>query len=145
MAAGLALTIMRTENHDARSHFSRVHPRVYEVVAALAIWLILSAWVFFAGGGYTSLSLGVVTLFFLMAVGLPLIMSRVGHGLEDAEHDHRPAAPFQEWASGDIDVSGGRLLGYDAAVQVLLPIAAVSIGMTLIGLAFYFALPTVSS
>ena len=38
-------------------------------------------------------------------------------------------------------VSTGALSGREAAMQILLPIAAVSIGMTIFGLVFYFDVP----
>jgi hypothetical protein len=128
------------QTHPLRHNRSRsdtLHPRVYQAVAALALWLVLSIWLFFSAGSYTSLTLTVVSGFILVAVGLPLILSRVGQGLE---HDER-AMSFHDWIHGDFSAWEMKIGGAEAATQVLLPIAAVSIGMTLIGLVFYLAVP----
>jgi hypothetical protein len=45
--------------------------------------------------------------------------------------------PFATWTGG--------IPGREAAIQILLPIAAVAFGMTLFGLAFLFAVPHLSS
>jgi hypothetical protein len=132
-----------TDHQHPAGHLQsdRVHPRVYQAIAALALCLILSVWVFFSFGSYNAVMFGVVTVFIVIAVGLPLILSRVGDGLEDAEHDHHRPAAFREWASSEFNAWSGPLGAKEAVVQVLLPIAAVSIGLTLIGLAFYLAEP----
>lgn len=112
-----------------------LHPRIYQIAAALALWLVLSVWFLFADGSYTSLILVVVSGFMLVAVGLPFILSRVGDGLE---RDEQPAS-LRDWSHAEFNAWGAKLTGGEAATQVLLPIAAVSIGMTLIGLAFAVA------
>jgi len=112
-----------------------LHPRVYQIAAALALWLVLSVWFLFASGTYNSLVLVVVSGFMLVAVGLPFILSRVGDGLDRESH----RIPLRDWSHAQFGAWGTRLSGTAAAIQVLLPIAAVSIGMTLIGLAFTFA------
>jgi hypothetical protein len=123
------------------AHWDRLHPRVYIIIAALTAWLVLSAWLFFATSSYTSLVLAVVTGLLAVALGLPLVMSRVGHGLEDAEHSHQQPLQYRDWASGEFDAWQTHLRASEATLQVLLPIAAVAFGMTLIGLAFFFATP----
>jgi hypothetical protein len=119
----------------------RLHPQVYAAIAALTLWLVVSAWLFFASGAYTSLALAIVTGLLSIAVALPFVMSRVGYGLEDAEHRHDQPRRFREWASGDFDAWQTHLAGREAALQALLPIAAVAFGMTLFGLAFFMATP----
>jgi hypothetical protein len=122
---------------DTRFHSDRLHPAVYCAIVGLAVWLVVAVWVFFSGSGsYTSLALAVVTGFIVVAVGLPLILSRVGRG-----GTQRHPVPYRDWAHGEFEVWDAHLGGRDAALQVLLPIAAAAVGMTLIGLAFYFATP----
>ena len=112
-----------------------LHPRVYQLAVALTLWLVLSVWFLFANGAYTSLVLAVVTGFMLVAVGLPFILSRVGDGLDREAH----RTSLRDWSHAEFDAWGTQLRGAEAATQVLLPIAAVSIGMTLIGLMFALA------
>jgi hypothetical protein len=126
------------QTHPIRHNRGRsdtLHPRIYQAAAALALWLVLSVWFFFATGPYTSLTLAVVSGFMLVAVGLPFILSRVGDGLD--REDHRTS--LRDWSHAEFGAWGTRLSGAEAATQVLLPIAAVSIGMTLIGVAFTIA------
>jgi hypothetical protein len=47
--------------------------------------------------------------------------------------------PLREWAGWDYETRTGRIRGAQAAVQILLPIIAAAVGMTLIGIIFHFA------
>ena len=111
-----------------------LHPLVYKSVVGLALWFVLSAWVFFGGWDYMGLLLAVVTGFFLMAMAIPLLLWLTWRRHRDASTAQADSGSFRHWASGDFAVWQGRLAGSEAAVQVLLPIAAVSIGLTLIGI-----------
>ncbi len=44
---------------------------------------------------------------------------------------------FRDWAVGDFDTLTGPVKGANATVEVLLPIAAVAVGMTVLGLVFH--------
>lgn len=109
----------------------RLHRAVYIAIAALAGWLMLSVWAF-AGSGVTDYLLFIVCGFVVMAVGLPFVLSRVNRsgGSATRELDDRP---WRDWAAADFDTWQGRLRGTHAAVQILLPIAAVAFGMTIFG------------
>jgi len=54
-----------------------LHPRVYALLVGFTVGFVLAAWAF-AGSGVVDYLLAVVSGFFVMAVGLPLILSRVG-------------------------------------------------------------------
>ena len=115
----------------------RLHPRVYALLIALALYFALSVWSF-AGGGVTDYLLFIVSAFIFIAVALPLILSQVGHTDGAAEGDDKQPA-LRDWAARDFDTWAGRLSGAQAAAQILLPIAAAAIGMTVIGIAFHIA------
>jgi hypothetical protein len=138
-----------TENppptHHNRPNHGELHPRVYCSIVGLTIWLVLSIWALFSRGAYVGLILAVITLFFLVAVGIPtLIWLAWRHNAEsNAQHDY--IASFSEWAMHPFATRTGGILGREAAIQILLPIAAVAFGMTLFGLAFLFAVPHLSS
>ncbi len=121
----------------ARPVTSRLHPRVYTLLIGLALWLALSVWSF-AGAGVTDYLLFVVSGFIFIAVALPLILSRVGR-TDNAATGHDAQPSFREWASCDFDTWQGRLSGAQAALQILLPIAAAAFGMTAFGIAFHIA------
>jgi hypothetical protein len=111
----------------------RLHSGVYGLLVGLALWLVMSVWLF-AGPGTTNYLLFVVSAFIFIAVALPSILSRVGP-IEPAGD----RLSFREWAKSDFDTWQGRVSGAEAAVQVLLPISAVAFGMTAFGIALYIA------
>ncbi len=124
-----------------RPSTSRAHPLVYTVLIGLTAWFVIAIWNF-AGAGVTDYLLVIVGGFFFVAVTLPLILFQVGGrrlgGTETAEYgDKEPT--FRDWAKSDYETSSGRLSGAEAATQILLPIAAAAVGMTLIGIIFRIA------
>jgi hypothetical protein len=106
-----------------------LHPYVYAAIAALAFWFVLATWLSFASDGYADWLLVVVSAFILIAVALPFILSRVSR--DDA--DDGPRQTFRGWASGEFDTWQYRLKCGHAAVEVLLPVAAIAFGMTAFG------------
>ena len=97
----------------------------------------------FAGGGVTDYLLFIVSGFIFVVIALSLILSRVGHGNDTVETkaapDTVPQRSLRDWAALDFDTWAGRLTGTEAAVQILLPIAAAAVGMTAIGIVFHLA------
>ena len=114
----------------------RLHPRVYALLIGLALWLILSVWLF-AGNGTVDYLLVIVSGFIVIAVALPVILSRVTR--IDAATDGDEPQSYRDWSAADFDTWQGRLSGAEAATQILLPVAAVAIGMTLFGIALHVA------
>jgi hypothetical protein len=83
---------------------------------------------------YMGLLLAVVTGFFLMAMAIPVLLWLTWRRHRDYGAAESGSGSFRHWASSDLAVWQGRLVGSEAAVQVILPIAAVSIGLTAIGI-----------
>jgi hypothetical protein len=105
-------------------------------MAALALWLVVSVWGF-AGDGYADWLLFVVTTFIFIVVTLLFVLSRVRRP-HDSETVHED--PFFHWASGDFITWQDRLKGRNAAIEVLLPLAAVAFGMSAFAVAYHIAL-----
>jgi hypothetical protein len=109
----------------------RLHPVVWRTILLLALWTVIAAWGF-VGRGYTDYVLVVVSGFVLAAVGLPALLwlnwSRNRTGTGRAETG--AAGSFRDWLAGEVEIRRGRIKGVDAAFAVLLPIAAVALGMT---------------
>ena len=106
----------------------RLHPAIYETIAALALLFVIGAWGFFAPND-TYYLLEVVTGFVFVAVFLPFQLWRVrrhGHDPRDTSLSHRS---FRNWLDAELDIWQGRIKGRDAAAGILLPVAAVAIGM----------------
>ncbi len=108
---------------------AHLHRTIYVVMVLLAVWLVLSVWGFFGGHGYTGLALMVVSLFVMVAVGLPYKLWRIGAKARGRRPPERPGS-LADWLGGDFDTWPGRIRAKDAAIEVLLPIAAVAIGMS---------------
>jgi hypothetical protein len=118
-----------------------LHPFVYRSIVALTIWLVLSVWGFFNTGAYIGLALAMITLFFLIIMAIPIVIWMTWQHNAPPEETRAPTESFDVWASRDFATSTGTLSGREAALQILLPIVAVSIGMTIFGLVFYFDVP----
>lgn len=116
---------------------SWLHPRVYALLIGFAGWFALAVWSF-AGGGVTDYLLAIVSGFIFVVVALQLILSRVGHTNDATEADDGGLS-LRSWAARDFDTWQDRLSGTQAALQILLPIAAAAIGMTVFGIVFHIA------
>jgi hypothetical protein len=129
-------------NDTVRSVTSLPHPWVYATLIGLVLWFVLWIWSF-AGAGVTDYLLVIISGFFLVVVALMLILSRVGHkdpamGDNEAKADDKPES-FHDWGKSDFDTEAGRLSSRQAAMLILLPIAAAAFGMTAFGIAFLIA------
>jgi hypothetical protein len=128
---------MRTHQlqHTARV-YGHLHRSIYEVMVGLAAWLVFSVWLFFDKGS-TGLPLAVVSIFVLISVMLPVVLWRI------RRHNRAAAEPgdgesFPAWLSGEFETWPGRVGARDAALEILLPIAAVALGMTLFAVVLHF-------
>jgi hypothetical protein len=121
--------------------FDDLHPAIYKALAGLALWLVVSAWIFFGTEGYyAAFAVAVVTGFFLIAAAIPFVLWRVWRkhaeaGQADQSNAANKAA-FSDWWRGKVETWQGPVEGWDAAVEVLMPLGVAAVGMTLIGLVF---------
>ncbi|MCA6110787.1 hypothetical protein [Bradyrhizobium cenepequi] len=122
-----------------RSTFDQLHPIVYGAVVGLVAWFALAAWILFDRQSDIRLPLGIVSLFFLIAVLVPWSMSLLWkkHGMPD--HGHLGRTSFHDWRAGDFAVWGSKLRSTHAAIDALLPFAAVAFGLTALGIVFLIA------
>src|SRR5579862_637093 len=74
----------------------RLHPRVYALLIGLALWLVLSLWLF-TGNGTVDYLLVIVSGFIFIAVALPLILSRVAR-IDDATDGDEPQS-YRDWSA----------------------------------------------
>lgn len=124
-----------------------LHPGVYATIVALAAWFVLSIWLLFGDKSYEMMTGGVITFFFLMLVGIPTAIwltwrnhpeerSQDAAGSSQSAPDNAPSS-FAHWASGEFSTWTGEQKAWQAAIEIVLPIAAVSFGITAFGLVFY--------
>jgi hypothetical protein len=117
------------ERRSNRLVSDELHPIVYIIIVGLGLWFVLSAWAGFATDEYTGYLLAVVSGLFIVAFAIPSAIWLASHSGRDAHtaaHRHK----FRDWLSGDFKTSSDELKASNAAIQILLPIAAVAFGMT---------------
>lgn len=120
----------------------RLHPAIYLMATGLAILFAASFWGFFAPQSRNYL-LAVATGFVFLAVFLPFQLWRVRRHGREFSHDIRDSSlsprSFGDWLRSDLEVWGSRLRGKDAAVAILLPMAAGAFGMLLLAIELHVA------
>jgi hypothetical protein len=140
MADGTVHTPKDRNSAGKRLVTSGLHPTVYAALIALSGWFVVWVWSFL-GGGETGYLLFIVSGFIGVVVALQLILSRVTRPTgtidqnADPADDHRPPS-FRDWLRGDFDIQEGPLRSVEAAIIILLPIAAAAIGMMAFGIEF---------
>jgi len=126
--------------------FDQLHTRVYAAAIGLVAWFALAAWILFDRQDDIGLPLAMVSVLLFVAVLIPLALALVWRSHHAPDYRHPEAISFREWRAGDFAVWGSRVRGTDAAIDLLLPLAAVAFGLTAIGIVFlicaYTAPPT---
>jgi hypothetical protein len=120
-----------------RSVSDELHPLVYKIMAGLAFWFALSAWIFFGAAGYTDLALAMVSLFMLISVAIPFLIWMAWRGSPVSGAEHKGTQTFRDWAAGEFETWQGRVSGREAAIEVLLPLVAVAVGLAIFGIALH--------
>jgi hypothetical protein len=118
-----------SKDANRRPASSRLHPWIYAAIFGLALFYILSAWFGFAGSGYTDYLLMIASFFVLGALALPFIAWRAWRHSRGLRAEREGRETFRQWARGEFDIGQGHVSGATAAVEILLPIAAVAFGM----------------
>ena len=125
--------------HDPGHHSTdRLPPPIYAALAGFALWLVLAAWGF-AGPGYADFALVVVTGFVAMVIAIPFVLWRVWLANRDPAAPPDQGVSFIDWASGQFETWQDRVKGTNAAVEIILPIAAAALGMTALAIVFHYA------
>jgi hypothetical protein len=119
-----------------RPTFDQLHPNVYKAAVALVAWFALAAWILFDRENDIGLPLAMVSTLLLVAVVLPWSLSLVWQKYEMADRRHPERISYRDWKIGDFAVWGSKLRGTQAAIDMLLPLAAVAFGLTALGIVF---------
>jgi hypothetical protein len=111
--------------------------------AGLLIWFVIAAWLLFGGAGYIELALTMISVLVLMAIAIPLALwrtSQTAQRLGDSSHASEQASePLDKWLRSRFATWTDQEKGSTAAVEILLPLAAVAFGMTALGIVFDLA------
>ena len=125
-------------NSASRTVTSSLHPRVYTILIGLALWMALWVWSF-VGGGEADYILFIVTGLIVVVVALQLVLMRVRRVDKTIDENNSAkdgALSFRQWARAEFEADRGRLRAAEAALLILLPIAAAAIGMMAFGIEF---------
>jgi len=113
-----------------------LHPLVNMAIIGLVLMFAAAVWMFFDSGPYEAWLDVVVAGLFVIAIAIPALLwltwRRNADGARDGSH-----LSFRDWAVGEFDTLTGPVKGANATAEVLLPIAAVAVGMTVLGLVFH--------
>ena len=122
-------------NQDSKISDS-LHPLVNMAIIGLVLMFVAAVWMFFDSGPYEAWLDVVVTGLFVIAIAVPaLLWLTWRRNADDARDDSHLS--FRDWAVGEFGTLTGPVKGANATAEVLLPIAAVAVGMTVLGLVFH--------
>ena len=119
------------------SSTDRLPPLIYVALVGFVAWMALAAWGF-AGPGYADVALTVVTGFLALIIAIPFILWRVARANRDRSDEER-SPDFDDWAASQFETWQDRVKGSNAAMEIILPIAAAAIGMTAFAIVFHYA------
>jgi hypothetical protein len=115
-----------------------LHPAIYMALVGLTLWLGLAIWGF-GYDGQTDYLLAIVSGFLFIAVAIPSTLALMVHRQKNSDERRSSGeASFKEWMTGNFDTWQDRVKGHNAAVEVLLPMAAIAIGMTAFAIVLHF-------
>ena len=113
-----------------------LHPLVNMSIIGLVLMFVAAVWIFFDSGPYEAWLDVVVTGLFVIAIAIPALLWLTWRRNADSARDDSHLS-FRDWAVGDFNTLTGPVKGANATAEVLLPIAAVAVGMTVLGLVFH--------
>ena len=99
---------------------------------------MIAAWLLFGGSGYIELALAMVGVLVFMTIAIPLALWRAN--VTAQRLDAAPSASEKtseslgKWLHGQFATWTGQEKGSTAAVELLLPLAAVALGITALGI-----------
>jgi hypothetical protein len=130
---------------------TELHPAVHMAAVALLVWFVAAAWLLFGGSGYIGLALAIVSVLAFMVIAIPVALWRAGAKARGPKksgetasnesnaaggRDSNPDSSWAAWLRGDFSTWTGREKSSEAVVEILLPIAAVAVGITALGIVF---------
>ena len=129
---------MRPKNYrPERRRSERLHSGVYLALALLALWYVFAAWSF-GGDAYTDYLLVVASGLIAITVAIPAALWRIWRN-----HPHKdlPDRSFRAWAQSEFRIWQDHVSGRNAAIEILLPVAAVAFGLSLLSVILHFTRP----
>ena len=129
-------------SHEAETVSDQPHSVVRMAVVGLLIWFVAAAWLLFGESGYINLAFAVISVLVFMVIAIPAALWRAklrsSKAGSDVSNGSRAAGeqPLGLWLQGEFTTGSGREKSSAAALEILLPIAAVAFGITALGIVF---------
>lgn len=102
--------------------FLSVHPHVFRAAIALAAIMVLGAVILLGHDRQMDYVLGVVGIFTLVAVSIPLVLARLARA-------RGVRMPLLRWRKGEMEIFTGRMRGWEAGLLILIAPLATSLGL----------------
>lgn len=115
---------------------SGVHPLVYKAAIGLVALFVVAAWAAFDRQSDIELPLAMLSVLLFVAVLLPYLLWRVWRAGQARPPTLKTNKGFRKWMKGSTEVWQSKLKSSDAAIDMLLPLAAVALGLVALGIAF---------
>jgi hypothetical protein len=132
--------IVSTHAQSPQGVSDQLHPRIYMAAAGLLIWFVIAAWLLFGGSGYIELVLSMVSVLVFMAIAIPLALRRTTLTAQRSNASspatEQTSEALDEWLRRRFATWTDHEKGSAAAVEILLPLAAVAFGITALGIVF---------
>jgi hypothetical protein len=129
---------MDTHTRSPQRVTDHLHPLIHKAAAGLLIWFVIAAWLLFGGAGYIALALTMVGVLVFMAIAIPLALWRANVTVQRRDADASAIGKTSEslgtWLQGQFATWTDQEKGSTAAVEILLPLAAVAFGITALGI-----------
>jgi uncharacterized membrane protein len=111
-----------------------LHPGVYILFLGAFVWLFIAAWIAFRTDNEGAFAVVVSIVYAAIYFGVPYICYKIAikHG------DHPEYGRFHAFLIGEMDINTGRILGWEATIQVCSIPYAIAFAMTYICFAKFF-------
>jgi hypothetical protein len=144
----MSLHLQPPQDQLPQAASNELHPTVHRAAAALLIWFVAAAWLLFGGTGYIDLALAMISVLVFMIIAIPVALWRAGARARgwtagstvshegDPSHAIAETESWSRWLRGEFSTCTDQERGSESAVEILLPIAAVALGITVLGVVF---------
>jgi hypothetical protein len=108
--------------------------------AGLLVWFVIAAWLLFGGSGYIELALAIISVLVFMAIAIPLALWHTNLTAQRSDVSSpatkQATESLAKWLRGRFDTWTDHERGSTAAIEILLPLAAVAFGITALGIVY---------
>jgi hypothetical protein len=105
--------------------------------AGLLVWFVIAAWLLFGDSDYIGLALAMISVLVFMTIAIPLALWRTNPTAQRSSHaTEQGSETLDKWLRGQFATWTDQENGSTAAIEILLPLAAVAFGITALGIVF---------